>query len=302
MDEIATAPQAKPLWRRIVDFPLVALLIALLLLGTAQFVFGQFVAPLFDPVAEPWRMALLAVTVIALVFALYKLVIRHLGEIRRDDLRLPGAGKELLLGFGGAGLLMSAIVGVAALLGVYRIAGWGGSTSWAMILFQGTLVAGFVEEVIFRGILFRWIEEFAGSWFALALTSILFGWAHLANDNATPFSSLAIAVEAGIMLGAAYMLTRSLWLPIGIHMGWNFVQGYVWDVPVSGHAVDGLVESRHPGPVLLSGGDFGLEASVIGLVMATGFGLYLLFLAIKRGNVMRWWWARRPAKRAVDPA
>ena len=91
-----------------------------------------------------------------------------------------------------------------------------------------------MEELLFRGILFRWLEEFGGSWLALLLTSALFGAAHLGNPNATAFSAFCIAVEAGVLLGAAYMLTRSLWLPMGLHAAWNFTQGEIFDVPVSG--------------------------------------------------------------------
>ena len=97
------------------------------------------------------------------------------------------------------------------------------------------------EELLFRGILFRWIEEFGGSWAALIVTSVLFGAAHLVNPNATYIAAVGIAVEAGVMLGAAYMLTRSLWFPMGIHAAWNFTQGEIFDIPVSGTPMHGLV-------------------------------------------------------------
>ena len=73
----------------------------------------------------------------------------------------------------------------------------------------------------------------AGS-FSYLLWTALFGALHIMNPGATWFSSVAIAVEAGILLGAAYMLTRQLWLSIGIHAAWNFTQGWVFSVPVSG--------------------------------------------------------------------
>jgi membrane protease YdiL (CAAX protease family) len=148
------------------------------------------------------------------------------------------------------------------------------------------MMAAFMEEILFRGILFRWIEEFAGSWAALAITSALFGLAHILNPNATWFSSLAIAVEAGLLLGGAYMLTRSLWLPIGLHAAWNFTQGEIFGVPVSGGAVHGLLKSRLTGPALLSGGGFGLEASLIALVIATAAGICFIWLAVRRGEVI----------------
>jgi hypothetical protein len=151
----------------------------------------------------------------------------------------------------------------------------------------------FMEELLFRGILFRWLEAFGGSWFALALTSALFGAAHLMNPNATAFSSFAIAVEAGILLGGAYMLTRSLWVPMGLHAAWNFTQGEIYDVPVSGLDSHGLVTAQMSGPDLLSGGMFGLEASVLALIPATAVGVWLVIRAIRQGGLVRPWWVRR---------
>ena len=117
--------------------------------------------------------------------------------------------------------------------------------------------------------------------------------AHIFNPNATLFSSFALAVETGILLGGVYMLTRSLWAPIGLHAAWNFTQSQVFDVPVSGIDGTGLVEARLSGPELLSGGTFGLEASVIALVIATGAGLWVVVRTIHAGHVIRPWWVRR---------
>jgi membrane protease YdiL (CAAX protease family) len=89
------------------------------------------------------------------------------------------------------------------------------------------------------------------------------------------------------------MLTRSLWLPMGIHAAWNFAQGEVYDIPVSGTPVHGVVDARLCCDPLLTGGGFGLEASVIAMVIATLFGLWLLWLAIRRGELVQPWWVRR---------
>ncbi len=282
-----------PTWRRIVAFPLVSLVIALAaavgtVLATAWLI-TLIPAGTLAPVPA---MALSAVASVAALFVLMKVLIRHLGEMPRDDLplapALPQTGAGLLAG----GWLITLCVGIAWVLGVYTIDGWGGSESAAMIFLQAGLVAGFVEEVLLRGILFRFVEEFAGSWIALAISSLAFGFLHHANDNATLFSSIAIAIEAGILLGAAYMYMRSLWLAVGIHAGWNVVQGYVWDVPVSGFQVDGLVDARLEGSALLSGGAFGLEASVIALVVATAAGIWLLREAEFKGHFIAPRWRR----------
>ena len=120
---------------------------------------------------------------------------------------------------------------------------------------------------MFRGILFRWLEEWGGSWVALLLTSAFFGAAHLFNPHASPIAAVGIAFEAGVMLGAAYMLTRSLWMPMGLHAAWNFAQGEIYDIPVSGTPVHGMLVARLNGPPLLTGNGFGLEASLIAIVL-----------------------------------
>jgi uncharacterized protein len=292
MDEAFVATAERPLWRRIADFPLVAMLIAVglfILAASTAGLIGKFLPPL--PPVE--KSAANAVLIIALVLAAYKLVIVRLGERPRDDLPAAGAlcstAAGLLIGF----LLFCALAGIAALFDVYNIVGPGDTRELVKDLVGMTALAAFMEELLFRGILFRWIEEFAGSWAALAITSALFGLSHLFNPNATWTSSLAITVEAGVMLGGAYMLARNLWLPMGLHAAWNFTQGFIFDVPVSGHDMHGMVQAKLSGPVLLSGGAFGLEASMIGVVLSIPLGAALIVLAVRRGELVQPWWVRR---------
>ena len=293
MEESSAGQQpAKPLWRRIADFPLVAMLIALALFVLANGIAFQLakLLPEMDRVA---RLAVWAVLDIGVVLLIYKLAIRHLGEHPRDDLPMAGAPKGLGLGLAFGFVIFSIVVGVAAIVDVYNIIGEGGTSQLVPVLLAVAVLPGFMEELLFRGILFRWLEEFAGSWFALALTSALFGFAHLFNPNATALSSFAIALEAGVLLGGAYMLTRNLWMAIGLHAAWNFTQGWIFDVPVSGTDQDGMVEAQLSGPELLSGGAFGLEASLIAMVLATAAGVALVVLAVRRGELVRPWWVRR---------
>lgn len=292
----------KPLWRRIADFPLIALAIALLAVVGTTSGFGWLVEQLPNIASQDASRPFKVMALIALLLIVYKLVVRHLGDAPRDDLPWHRAPRELVQGTLLAFVLFSAIVATAAALGSYRIVGWGGGDDFVMILFAAGFAAGFVEELMFRGVLFRWLEDFGGSWFALAVTSGLFGLAHIGNDNATWLSSLAIALEAGILLGGAYMVTRSLWFAIGIHFGWNVTQGFIWDVPVSGNQVDGMVDARLVGNELVSGGAFGLEASVIAMVLATAVGVYFVWLAVQRGEMVRPWWVRRKIARKAAAA
>lgn len=289
-EAVSRASDEGALWRRFVNFPLGALIIGIAVFSCIVTI-GTLVQkslPATMPKVE--STALFTLLNVALCFAGYKLVLRHLGEHPRDDLRFPGAARNLALGLLTGFLLFTAVVSIAAAAGAYRITTCCSTNHLLIDLLDAGILAAVLEELLFRGILFRWIEQFAGSWAALAITAALFGLAHRANPNATWFSSFSIAMEAGVLLAGAYMLTRSLWLPMGLHAAWNFTQGYLFGVPVSGQPEQGMVTARLSGPTLLSGGPFGLEASVIAVVLATALGVWLIVLAVRRGEVVQPWW------------
>ena len=291
MDQV----KSRPLWRRIVDYPLVAMVISVfLVLVAAGLASGVLeVALRGSSIGHNARTMLTDVVAAAAMVLVYKLVIRHLGEVPRDDLRASGAIRDTGLGIGVGLLLFSVIVAAAAIGGVYRIVGSGDASLLLFALVRDGLFPAISEELLFRGILFRWLEDFGGSWVALIVTSALFGASHLWNPSASPIAAVGIALEAGVMLGAAYMLTRSLWLPMGIHAAWNVAQGEIYDIPVSGTDVHGLVDARLCCRPLLTGGGFGLEASLIAIVIATLFGLWLLLLAIRKEQLVQPRWVRR---------
>lgn len=293
MEQLDEGSGSEPAWRRIADLPFVAMLIALALYVLAMGVgvaLGSLVGALFPSLETAIFVA--RVIMVAVVVVTYKLAISRLGEHRRDDLpaagALPGFGFGALLGL----LIFSLAVGAAAMADVYNIVGAGSTRQLAHDLVISALVPAFMEEILFRGILFRWIEQFAGSAIALLLTGAFFGLAHLFNPNATLVAALGIAVEAGLLLGAAYMLARNLWLAIGLHAAWNFTQGFIFDIPVSGIPEEGLVTAKLSGPAILSGGGFGLEASLFAMVVATIAGALLLLLAIRRGEWVQPSWQR----------
>jgi hypothetical protein len=95
------------------------------------------------------------------------------------------------------------------------------------------------------------------------------------------------------MLAAAYTLTRRLWLCMGIHIAWNFTQGGIFSVAVSGGQSKGLLQSRMVGPDWLTGGAFGAEASVVALGICFAAGIVLAILATKRGHVVPPFWSNR---------
>ena len=178
------------------------------------------------------------------------------------------------------------MIAAVALAGDYRIGGWG-SLSGAVALVGFMAAAAVTEEVLFRGVLFRVVEGRLGTWWALALTGALFGASHLLNPHASLWGALAVAVEAGGMLAAAYAATRTLWLPIGLHFAWNFAEGGVFGTDVSGtDAPQGLLHGVMSGSTWITGGDFGPEGSLFsvlaGLIVTTVF----LIVARRRGSLV----------------
>lgn len=292
-EDHVVAAAKKPLWDQIFDFPLVAMLVAVALFIVAERATYLISQGLLPPPGTLQNLVATGVVEVALLLIVYKMAIVRMGERPHDDLRLVDAAKGLAIGLVAGAALMCLVVGAAAVGDIYNIVGHGNFDEFPRDLIAAAILPAFREELFFRGILFRWIEEFGGSWAALIVTSALFGLAHILNPNATWFSSFAIAMEAGVLLGGAYMLTRNLWMPMGLHAAWNFTQGFVFDVNVSGIEEHGLVEAKLSGPQLLSGGSFGLEASIIALVIATGAGVWLVVLAVRRGGSVKPWWVRR---------
>ncbi|MGY0500566.1 CPBP family intramembrane glutamic endopeptidase [Nocardia sp. FBN12] len=133
------------------------------------------------------------------------------------------------------------------------------------------------EELLFRGVVHRILEERTGSIVAIAVSSLIFGLIHLLNPGATLWGSLTIAVEGGALLAIAYTVTRSLWLPIGLHFAWNFTESGVFGTAVSGADVEpGLLRTVLSGPDLLTGATFGPEASLFALLCCLVPAVWLL--------------------------
>lgn len=226
-------------------------------------------------------------------------------RLREAGLDLRRAPPELGAGFGLGAAVVSAIVGFLAAVGAYRIQGlWpldpGTSRAgWFALLVVGLFLVGFAEEVRNRGILFRLIEQNLGTWGALGLSAVAFGFAHWKNPGATWWSSLAIALEGGVLLAALYAATRSLWLPIGVHWAWNLFEGPIFGTAVSGNAVGALAEGAFRGPSWLTGGAFGPEAGLPAFVVGGTAGVLAVVWMVRRGEVLPPPWVR--ARREPEP-
>jgi membrane protease YdiL (CAAX protease family) len=202
-------------------------------------------------------------------------------EVAREGAR-AAIGRGMLIGVA----LFGAVMANLAWLGDYRVDGLG-SVTGAVGLIGFMAAAAVTEELLFRGVLFRIVEERVGTWIAMTVTGVLFGLSHLFNPDASLWGAVAIAIEAGGMLAAAYAATRSLWVPIGLHFGWNFAESGIFSTEVSGNGTKlGLLDSTMSGPQLLTGGDFGPEGSVYAVLFGVLTTIAFLWLARRRGHLV----------------
>lgn len=277
------------MWLRIAQFPPLRLAV----FGAVMFsMLGYSNTFIGETAGNPLLQVAVVIGWAAVGFAVYIGLVRLIERRPVTELALPGMGRELGTGLLiGAGLYTACILILMA-MGVYRIDGLN-PVSYLLPAIALPLSSGVFEELLFRGVLFRIVEERLGSWISLVVSSLVFGLVHLMNPTATLLGAVFISVEAGVLLAAAYMLTRRLWMSMGFHIAWNYTQSGIFSGVVSGgYAVPGLVKPVINGPALLTGGDFGVESSVIAFLLCTATGAILLIMAVRRGHVVPPLWAK----------
>jgi uncharacterized protein len=292
-------PRDAPAWKRWLWYsPLARILIfalgMVLLSQSIAFVYSHLLPK--GSIDAAWHGAIGYLSAYVLSsFVVYLLVVKGVERRRMIELA-PRQWTGLLKGLAGGVLLFSAAIALLWLLGSYHVIGFNGQAAWFLALLSVGIGPGICEEIVFRGVLFRMSEEGLGTWGALLISALFFGGAHLMNPAATVWSSAAITVEAGLLLGMIYHLTRSLWPCIGLHAAWNFTEGTIYGVPVSGTHADGWLVSRCTGPDWLSGGAFGTEASVVMLSLCSVCTLVMLVVALRRHSIVAPSWRRRKAE------
>jgi hypothetical protein len=286
-----TTPAQAPRWQRWLVFsPLARIAFFIVLMVAASMAFWLVPhGPADSQLTKGLReLGFRAVVPLVAYLLLVKLVERR--PVR--ELALRRLAPDGALGLVSGAVLFSAVVGVLWLLGSYHVLGTHPGAHWLVAALTVGLGAGIGEEIMFRGVLYRIVEEGLGSWVALLVSALFFGAIHLNNPGATLWAGLAIAIEAGILFGLLYLVTRSLWVCMGLHAAWNFMQGTVYGIPVSGTQADGWLVSTRSGPDWLSGGVFGAEASVVALALCLTVSAVLLWVAARRGLIVPPAWRR----------
>ncbi|HEX8606126.1 MAG TPA: CPBP family intramembrane glutamic endopeptidase, partial [Pseudoduganella sp.] len=203
------------------------------------------------------------------------------------ELSLAGAKGELGAGLGIGALLMVTCSVLLLAGGIYTYTGMAPPIALLKPLPEQVFVA-FMEELLFRAVLFRLLEKSWGTSFALAVSTLLFVAAHLPSEHISLLGMLATAV-ASAALSAGYIATRRLWVPVGMHFAWNYLFDAVFSIPVSGHPADGWIQVTASGPEWLSGGGYGVEGSVVAVLAWGGAAVILLAAARRRGQ-----WQTKP--------
>lgn len=259
------------------------LLKQLVAVAAVAFVGGQAIAAVEG---NDLLTLLLGLSTAVVAVLVYRWVVGRTERRSVTELARSGAGARItrgaLIGFA----MFAAVIVNIAFVGDYDINGLG-SVTGAVALLGFMAAAAVTEELLFRGVLFRITEERTGTWIALLLTGVVFGLMHLLNPDASLWGAVAIAVEAGFMLAACYAATRNLWVPIGLHFGWNFAAGGIFSVVVSGNGEsEGLLDTSMSGPALVIGGGFGPEGSLYTVAAGVALTVVFMWLAHRRGHIV----------------
>jgi membrane protease YdiL (CAAX protease family) len=185
--------------------------------------------------------------------------------------------RDLLVGFAIGFVALAVGVGVAAAGGGLRFSFDGAILPTVRSLVGSAFllcVAALAEEAIFRGYALQTFARAHLAWFGILVTLVFFAYVHLSNPNATLGMTFINTSIAGLWFGIAYLRTRSLWFPLGLHWAWNWALGAFFGLPVSGMNLVShpLLRGSDAGPEWLTGGNYGIEGGIAGtiaLVLAT---------------------------------
>jgi uncharacterized protein len=287
--------EKKSKFYRFMHFPVTKIIIGLIavVVATASVQIGVQAILKNTALNEDLQKLVVAILASAAALASYIYLFKFYEKRKIDELSTSHFWKNAFTGFFTGFLVLSVVILVMYFGKAYTILSINPVSFLIPALAIGIASAVF-EEILFRGIIFRITEQKLGSVWALVISSSLFGFAHLANDNSTVFSAIAIVIEAGLLLGAAYIYSKNLWLPIFIHFAWNFSEGGIYGAIISGNGLKkSWISSKIAGNDLLTGGAFGPENSLQAVILGLAAGILFLWIAKKQHNMVKPFWRQQ---------
>jgi uncharacterized protein len=268
-------------------FPLtriiVGILSLILTLSLTRYIIRFFTV---DILPGEWVAVITAVAVAITTIMVYRFLFMKYEGRKIKELKVGNAAYLVFAGLLIGLLLQSLTIFVMHLAGSYTITGFN-SMNVLLIPLAMAISSSVFEELLIRGVLFRIMEQSLGSYAALGISALIFGLLHVSNPNSNIWIGLSLAIQAGLLLGAAFMVTRSLWVPIGIHFAWNFFQSGVFGAATSGiQFQNSLLSVMIDGNKWITGGAFGPEGSVQATLFCLIAAVIMILKSKKHNNII----------------
>lgn len=297
-------PVQKPsLFYRIFHFPLTRIVIGLLVcIGIPTAINAFALKPLLTAIipGQVTEQMIRFIIMFAVLLGIYALLFRFYENRPVTELAPRYALKENSLGFILGGVCAGFILLILLITGSFETS----VTERFLVIFFpliGYILFATIEEIMFRGIIYRIVEGSLGTIIALLISASLFGLAHITNEHAS-FPGVLSAASGGLLLGVLYTFTGRLWYPISFHIGWNFFQ-YFFGLPVSGTSdYDFFMEASRQGPEWFTGGGFGIEDSLLTILLVFGLSAWLIVRIVKTGRMVAPFWIRKRLEKPQEPA
>jgi len=242
--------------------------------------------------SDELKNAIIGISDAAIALLSYVLLFRFYEKRKIKELSAASLPKNACLGFSLGLFLQSSFILVIYLFGSYSISHVN-PLSFLLPSFITALTAGFVAEILIRGIIFRLTEESLGTLIALIISILLFVVFHATVKGATFLSVFSTAIQAGFLFSATYIFSRSLWLPIFLHFAWDFAEpGIFGGINPGINLKQSLFNSNFNGSDLITGGKFGPGNSIEALLICLIAGFIFLWLARRKNNFIKPYWKK----------
>ncbi len=252
----------------------------------------EITGKLLEGLDKDYRNLIKGIIVSILAISSYSIYFKLYEKRRITELSTKYLARIIILGTSIGVALQCLTILVIYLCNGFRVVSIN-PVSFIIIPFTVAFTVAIFEEILIRGILFRIMEEKLGSYLALIISAIIFGALHFVNPNGSIVSASCVAVEAGLLLGAAYIYTRNLWFPIAIHFAWNFIQSGIFGAITSGNEkTNSLLTTQITGSKIITGGDFGPEGTIQATIFCFVATLILMYLNKKQNKLIKPYWTK----------